>query len=140
MISSYTMKRLEGELELQETKLRNLFHTIYAEDGRAWDIWTYEVQAKGLDKTLKRIKERPKTFGSMKGHLRLGFIKDKDIENRERAQKELAFQSERWRSAQLQVEQSKARLEEIAKNEADHPKNEQPKRETGRHADVSRGR
>ena len=91
MISSHTMKRLEGELELQETKLRNLFHSIYVEDGRAWDIWTYEVEAKGLKKTLKRIQERPKTFGPMKGHLRLGFIKDKDIEDRERAQ--IAFEA-----------------------------------------------
>jgi len=140
MISSHTMKRLEGELELQETKLRNLFHSIYVEDGRAWDIWTYEVEAKGLKKTLKRIQERPKTFGPLKGHLRLGFIKDKDIEDRERAQKELAFQAERWRSAQLQVEQSKARLEEIAKHEADQPKNQQPKRETGRPAEASRER
>jgi len=140
MISSHTMKRLEGELEFQETKLRNLFHTIFVEDGRAWDIWTYDVQASGLEKTLKRINERPKSFGPMKGHLRLGFIKDKDIENRERAQKELAFQAERWRSAQLQVEQSKQRLEEIAKQEADHPKNEQPQRETGHQAEVSRGR
>lgn len=140
MISSHTMKRLEGELELQETKLRNLFHSIYVEDGRAWDIWTYEVEAKGLKKTLKRIQERPKTFGPLKGHLRLGFIKDKDIEDRERAQKELSFQAERWRFAQLQVEQSKARLEEIAKHEADQPKNEQPKRETGRPAEASRER
>jgi len=140
MISSHTMKRLEGELEFHETKLRNLFHTIYVEDGRAWDIWTYDVQAKGLDKTLKRIKDRPKSFGPMKGHLRLGFIKDKDIDDRERAQKELVFHAERWRSAQLQVEQSKQRLEEIAKNEADHPKNEQQRRETGRQADASRER
>jgi len=134
------MKRLEGELEFQETKLRNLFHTIYVEDGRAWDIWTYDVQAKGLDKTLKRIKDRPKSFGPMKGHLRLGFIKDKDIDDRERAQKELAFQAERWLSAKLQVKQSKARLEEISKQEADQPKNEQPKREAEQQPDVSRGR
>ena len=140
MISSHTFKRLEGELELQETKLRNLFTSIFVDDEKAWGRWTREVQDKTLTKALKRITDKPKVFGKMKGRLHLGFLKDKAFEERELARKNLGFQAERWRSAQLQVEQSKAQLEAIVKDGADQPKAEQPKKEPRREPDVSRGR
>ena len=140
MISSHTHQRLAQELELQEVKLRNLLRTIYVEEGRAWDIWTFEVKTNGLDKTLTRIKDRPKSFGSMRGYLRLGFIKDKDVEERDRALKDIAFQADRWRSAQLHVEQTDARLKEEAAKTVNTPTNEPPQPTRERQVDPSRQR
>jgi hypothetical protein len=90
MISSHTHQRLQRDLELEETKLRNLLRTNYLEEGRAWDIWAYEVSINGLEKTLKRILDWPKTFGGLRGHIRPGFLKDKDVGERERVLKSFA--------------------------------------------------
>jgi len=140
MISSHTHQRLQRDLELEETKLRNLLRTIYREEGRAWDIWAYEVRTNGLEKTLKRILARPKTFGGLRGHIRLGFLKDKDVEERDRALKGFAYQAERWRTSQLHVEQANARLKEMAAHVADVPKLEEPTRLNERNVEVSRQR
>jgi hypothetical protein len=140
MISSHTHQRLQRDLELEETKLRNLLRTIYLEEGRAWDIWAYEVRTNGLEKTLKRILDRPKTFGGLRGHIRLGFLKDKDVGERERALKSFAFQAERWRTSQLHVEQTNARLKEMAAQQANTPKTESPTRLNEPQVDASRQR
>ena len=140
MITSHTFKRLEQERDFQETKLRNLLHAIYVEDGRAWDIWTYEVETHGLDKTLKRITERPKSFGPLKGRIRLGFLKDKDVEDRDRALKEIARQSERWLSAKMQVDHTKERIKEVSDHTADVPKDEQERPVRDPQTEIDRGR
>lgn len=112
MIDPQITRRFESEAAFQEEKLRNLFRVIYRDEAEAWDRWLVASERRGFKQALSTLKDRPARFGKLRGKARFGFFKDRAFDERETALKEAGFQAERWNSAQMQLAQHNARIQE----------------------------
>ena len=65
-----------------------------------------------FDVFLNKFQKNPKVLGKLQGKVRFGFLPNGAHQDRERALREMKFVSERWRSAQMQLTQTDARVAE----------------------------
>ena len=137
MIGGFSAKRIEGEYDYQTTKLRNLFAYIFQDQVAAWVAWDKAVSREGVDFAIKTLDTRPKKFGTLRGRVRFGFLKDRAFSEREKALRDAAHVSHVWYSAHLQFSQLQ-QLMTAPEAQASKPQNNSRSHERGQ--EEERGR
>ena len=112
MIDPQITRRFESEAAFQEEKLRNLFRVVFRDEVKAWDRWQEMTERQGFKQAQSILKDHPARLGKLQGKARFGFLKDRAFDERETALKEVGYQAERWNSAQMQLAQHNARIQE----------------------------
>ena len=136
MIDPQITRRFESEAAFQEEKLRNLFRVVFRDETEAWDCWKIATERRGFKQAQAMLKDNPARLGKLQGKARLGFLKNRAFDERETALKEAVYQAERWNSAQMQLTQHRARIEEKAQPSCDNqqaaPDRPAPQQDRGR--------
>lgn len=112
MIDPQFQKRIRGDFAYQSEKVQNLMRAVYRDPDVAWERWKKQNKERRFEVFQRNLNRKPQILGRLRGSLRLNFWKSPDYRDAENALEELHRVAVQWRSAQIQVEQMQARIDE----------------------------
>ncbi len=114
--------RLKREAAYHDDRLKLIFAVIYRKPDEAYRKWQRIEQTRGFDRAYRRLIDKPKSMGRLKGSLILGFIKSEARKNAELSMGELQFHAKKSHIIKLQLEEAIAQNDVARKAQAEERK------------------
>jgi hypothetical protein len=105
-VSDNLINKLHRDAKYYDERLQLLFHVIYKKPALAYENWQRYYHKHGFEKTIRKLNDKPKFFGSINGKLSFGFIKNSARKDAEISVKEVYGYAKKLHIIVLQIKQA----------------------------------